>query len=64
MMKMNSKLYALIDCIDDKLIKASLNREEVLAKVGADTLSGIDTNDYRLKSIRIEDMKDEVDIAE
>ena len=63
-MKMNSKLYALIDCIDDKLIKASLNREEVLAKVGADTLSGIDTNDYRLKSIRIEDMKDEVDIAE
>lgn len=63
-MKMNSKLYALIDCIDDKLIKASLNREEVLAKVGADTLSDIDTNDYKLKSIRIEDMKDEVDIAE
>lgn len=63
-MKMNSKLYALIDCIEDKLIKASLNKEEVLAKVGADTLSGIDTNDYMLKSIRVEDMEDEFPISE
>lgn len=61
---MDNKLYVLIDCIEDKLIKASLNKEEVLAKVGEDTLSGIDTNDYMLKSIRIEDMKDEIDISE
>lgn len=63
-MKMNSKLYVLIDCIEDKLIKASLNKKEVLAKVGADTLSGIDTNDYMLKSIRVEDMEDEFPISE
>lgn len=61
---MNGKLYVLIDCIEDKLIRASLDKEEVLAKVGADTLSGIDTNDYTLKSIRVEDMEDEFPISE
>ena len=61
---MNGKLYVLIDFIDDKMIKASMNKEEVLAKVVEDALSGIETDDYTLKSIRIEDMEDEFPISE
>lgn len=62
MILMDDKLYVLFDWTDNKLIKASFDREEVLAKAGEDFLSGIDTESYCLKSVRIEDMKDEINI--
>lgn len=57
---MEGKLYILFDWINDKLVLASFDKQEILAKIGEDYLECIDVDSYVLKSVRIEDLEDEI----
>ena len=57
---MEGKLYVLFDWVNDELILTSFDKQEALAKIGEDYLKAIDVDSYMLKSVKIEDLKDEV----
>lgn len=53
------KIYFLYDWIEEELIMASFDKNSILAKVGQDALTGVDVNDYCLKSAFLSELKDE-----
>lgn len=53
------KIYIIYDCIADKVIMAGFDKTLLLAKVGQDAMTGVDINDYRLKSVFLSDLNDE-----
>lgn len=56
---MEGKLYVLFDYINDNLILASFNKQEILAKVGSDYFKNEYIDNYVLKSINVEDLQEE-----
>lgn len=56
---MEEKLYVLFDYINDNLILASFNKQEILAKVGSDYFKNEYIDNYVLKSINVEDLQEE-----
>jgi hypothetical protein len=56
---MSKKIYLLFDFIEDRLILASFDKIELFAKIGKDYLDNLDISSYRLKSVNVEDLKDE-----
>lgn len=56
---MKGRVYILFDWINDELIAASFDKNEVLARVGKDFLEDKDIDSYRLKSVDVEDLEDE-----
>ncbi|WP_099950577.1 hypothetical protein [Ezakiella peruensis] len=53
------KIYILYDWIDDEVIMVSFDKNSIFAKVGQDAMTGVDINDYCLKSAFISDLNDE-----
>ena len=56
---MEGKLYVLFDWIGEKLILASFDKQEILAKVGEDYFKNKDIESYVLKNVNVEDLQDE-----
>ena len=56
---MSEKIYILYDCIEDKVIATSFDKDEVFAKLGKDFFNGVDVSSYSIKGAYIDDLEDE-----